>query len=633
MKAAGFNVVRVGEFAWCNFEPEEGRFEFDWLDDAIEGLYRNGIRTIIGTPTATIPAWMAAKYPHVMATHDYVSRRRFGLRKDYCVLQPDFDRLALRVVEKIARHYARDKRIIGFQTDNEFASSRCRCRCCLGHFQEFLRERYGTIARLNREYGTWFWGAVYNRFDEIDWPASDFPNPSHGLDLKRFASRVDVEHQAAQVRLLRQLAPGKFITHNLMGLFPDMDYYGLSRDLDFISWDSYPGSMTGDRFAEEALAHTVMWSMKQANFMIMEKQSGPGGWTAYAPATAPGEQSMLAWQSIARGADAISYFRWRTSISGQEQYWHGIINHDNVPRRRYREVAAMGKDVARLSKVILGTEPVREVGIYNSYEQIWATDHQVQNGDDPVRFQNIMREVSEALVLLGVDTGSFGDGQTLNGYKAVVCPPLYLTHPDLVAALTAYVKRGGHLVLTARSGVKTMNNKNLMQPLPGPLAALAGVEVEEYAVLPKGVDWGVELPQGRMQARRIREHLLVKAGTQVAGVHRGDYMDGLPAITRRAVGKGVVWYVGTLPSAADWRLLFQQILPAAKVDFRADLNAGVEIAHRSGSGRQLTFVLNHTGQQQRVRLAGTAKDLLGGRTCAGSADLAPYGVAILNKRA
>ena len=633
MKQAGFNVVRIGEFAWWNFEPEEDVFDFQWLDDAVAGLYKNGISTIIGTPTATIPAWMAKTYPHVMAIHDRVSRRPFGIRKDYCVLQPDFDRLAMRVIEQIARHYAGDKRVIGFQTDNEFSSCRCRCELCLEHFRKFLKNRYGTIARLNKEYGTWFWGAVYNSFDEIDWPAADYPNPSHGLDLKRFASAVDIEHQHKQVRLLRKLAPGKFVTHNLMGLFSEIDYYPFSKDLDFVSWDSYPGNNTENRFAEEVLAHTVMWSMKQANIMIMEKQSGPGGWTAYAPATAPGEQSMLAWQSIARGADAISYFRWRTSVSGQEQYWHGIINHDNVPRRRYREVATMGKDVARLSKTIIGTEPVRDVGIYNNYEQIWTTDHQIQNGDDPIRFNTVMREVSEALVLLGVDTGSFGDGQKLKGYKALVCPPLYLSSPELVADLTAYVRAGGHLVLTARSGVKTINNKNLMQPLPGPFAGLAGVEVDEYAVLPKDVDWKVELPQGTIKTKRVREHLLVKKGTEIVGVHRGDYMDGLPAITRRTVGKGCVWYVGTLPSAADWRVLFQMILPRAKVSFRTDIPNGVEIAHRAGDGRQLTFVLNHAGRRQTVRLARAATDLLSGKTCDESIELAPYGVAVLSGRA
>ena len=586
----------------------------------------------IGTPTATIPAWMAVKYPHVMATHDRMTRRPFGIRKDYCVLQPDFDRLAMRIVEQIARHYARDKRVIGFQTDNEFGASRCRCDVCLEHFRAFLRKRYKTIARLNKEYGSWFWGAVYNGFEEVDWPATDYPNPSHGLDLNRFASQVDIDHQLKQIRVLRKVAPGKPITHNLMGLFSKLEYYQFSRDLDFVSWDSYPGNDTQDRFSEEALAHSVMWSLKQANFLVMEKQSGPGGWTAYAPATAPGEMSMLAWQSIARGADGISYFRWRTSVSGQEQYWHGILNHDNVPRRRYREVAATGRQVARLSDAILGTVPVADVGIYNNYEQIWATEHQPQNGENPVHFGAVMREFAAALGPLGVDFGSFADGQKLSRFKLLLCPPLYLSDPKLVSALTAYVRGGGHLVLTARSGVKTVNNKNLMQPLPGPFARLAGVEVDEYAVVPANADWRVELPQGSLKTQRIREHLLPARGTEVVGVHRGDYMDGLPAMTRRRFGKGQVWYVGTLPTAPDWRTLLQTVLAEAGVGYRTDLPQGVEVARRAGKGKFLTFVLNHTGKPQCVNLSEPSLDLLTGRRGVGPLALDAYGVAVLDGR-
>jgi beta-galactosidase len=574
---------------------------------------------------------MAAKYPEVMAIHDGVSRRPFGIRKDYCVLHPDFERLAMRIVEQMARRYGRDKRVLGFQTDNEFGGSRCRCGLCLAHFRRFLRRRYRTIERLNREYGTWFWGAVYNRFDEIGWPPTDYPNPSFGLDLRRFASQVDVEHQRKQIEILRKFAPAKTVTHNLMGLFSGLDYYALCRDLDYVSWDSYPGTDTADRFSVEALAHAVMWSMKEANFLIMEKQSGPGGWTSYAPQPAPGEMSMLAWQSVARGADGISYFRWRTSISGQEQYWHGILNHDNVRRRRYYEVVGTGRKVVALSKDILGTEPAARVGIYNDYEQIWATDHQTQNADNPIRFGVVMQEFASALAPMGVDFGAFGTGPIPRRFRLALCPPLYLADPRLVSALAAYVRRGGHLVLTARSGVKTVNNKNLMRPLPGPFSALAGVEVDEYAVVPKDADWSVELPEGTIRAQRIREWLLPKRGTEVVGVHRGTYMDGRPAITRRAVGRGAVWYVGTLPAPADWQTLLRRILAGAGIGFRTDLPRGVEAARRAGGGRRLTFYLNHTGEAQTVSLPGRARDLLRGRAASGQLRLPPFGVAVLKE--
>ena len=632
MRQAGFNTVRVGEFAWCFLEPQEGQFDFAWLDEALDVLAGEGIRAIVGTPTATIPAWMAAKYPDVMLASDQGVRKRFGIRKDYCYSHPDFQRLALRIVEKVAEHFGRDRRVIAFQTDNEFGGSRCRCGLCLERFRAFLKARYRTVGRMNREHGNAFWGMMYNRFDDVAWPPEDYPNPSFNLDWKRFASDVDVQFQRRQVAILRRLAPAKPITHNYMGLYPGIDYYALAEDLDFISLDSYPGADTAGSMHAEAMGRAVTWSMKRKNFIMLEQQSGPGGWTHYAPQTAPGETAMLAWQSIARGADGVLYFRWRTSISGQEEYWHGIINHDNVPRRRYREVAELGRVLPKLARAILGTVPIAEVGVYNNYDQIWATQYQPQNRHDAATFGAVLRDVAEGLTGLGADFGAFGDGRDLRDYRLVVCPPLYLTDPALVRALAAYVRGGGHVVLTARSGAMTINNKCVMQPLPGAFAKLAGVEVEEYAAIGPDADWQVETPDGRIKAGRIREWLVPGRGTRVVGVHRGHYMDGQPAITCRNAGKGKVWYVGTLPSGPDWKVLLKTLLPQAGASFRDDLPQGVEAARRRGSGRELTFLINHTARRQVVNLAAPAKDLLTARKASDHLTLDPYAVAVLNRR-
>jgi beta-galactosidase len=632
MKAAGFNAVRVAEFAWCFFEPEEGRFDFTWLDDAIAILDKAGIKTIIGTPTATIPAWMAHRYPGVMGMDDHGRRKRFGVRKDYCLSDPDFDRLAMRITEQVARHYGRDRRVIAFQTDNEFGGNHCRCGLCLKRFQEWLKRKYRTVEALNKAWGTWFWGACYTAFDEIDWPAfHSMASPSHSLDAKRFASWLDVEHQARQIDLIRRHAPAKPVTHNAMGQYHGLDYFEIFEDLDFLSWDNYPGYETASHIGSVALSHAIMWGIQRRNFIVMEEQSGPGGWDAYNGQTAPGQTALLAWQAVARGADGISYFRWRTSISGQEQYWHGILNHDNVPRRRYQEVADTGKQFKKLEKSILGTEPEAEVGLYINYDQFWAADIQKQNGSAPVQFEEQLNSMANGLAPLGASFGAFGDRyEKLGSYKLILCPPLTLADPKLVKKLDAYVKNGGHLVLTARSGVKTLDNVNLMEPLPGPFGKLAGVEVDEYDIVPKDAAFTVEAAGYAIKAARIREHVMPRNGAQVAGVNRGGHMEGWPAMTFRAHGKGVVWYLGTLPGAEGWTILLRNILlPLADVSFREDIPTGVEVARRSGGGRTLTFFLNHTGSVQLVPVNKKAADLISGRMVSDNLKLEPYGVAVL----
>ena len=541
----------------------------------------------------------------------------------------------IRGVEQVARHYARDRRVMAFQTDNEFGGNGCRCALCRERFRAWLKARYRTIAALNKAWGTHFWGAVYGDFREIDWPAShSMASPSHQLDARRFASWLDVEHQARQVALLRRHAPGIPVTHNGMGLFPRLNYFDLFRDLDFVSWDNYPGPDTSKTFGQVALAHAVMWGQKRANFVVMEQQSGPGGWQAYQPQTAPGQTALLAWQAVARGADGISFFRWRTCTAGQEQYWHGILNHDNVPRRRYREVAAMGGQLQRLGGELLGTQPVSRVGLYYNYDQIWAAQIQPQNAAQPVDFQEQLRSLANALAPLGVPFGIGSDApESLRGFRLLVCPPLTLSDPAWVRTLAAYVRSGGHLVLTARSGVKGLSNLNLMEPLPGPFARLAGVEVDEYDAFSVETVCRIEGEGWALQARRIREHLLPKPGVRVVGVHRGGFMDGWPALTVRNLGRGAVWYLGTLPDAEGWGILLRTLLlPRAKVPFRTDIPPGVEIAERAGRGKRMTFVLNHTAEPRRVPVPPGVRDLLSGQTVAApSLSLAPYQAAILKR--
>ncbi|MBS1706449.1 MAG: beta-galactosidase [Armatimonadetes bacterium] len=623
MQQAGFNTVRMGEFAWVNFEPQQGRFEFDWLDRAISLLAEHGIQTIIGTPTATIPAWMANNYPEVMALNEHGERRRFSIRKDYCVNHPDFHRLSMRIVEEVARHYGNHPNVIAFQTDNEYGGTGCRCHNCLIEFRKFLQNRHQDIHALNQAWGTHFWGTIYGSFDEIDW-TPHAPNPSHALDQARYFSWVEERHNAQQVEFLRALAPDKPVTHNVHNFFGtmDVDFTKVLEPMDFASWDSYPGVETGETYPKDAWANALVWSMKRKNFVVMEQQSGPGGWHSFRPGVAPGEMSMLAWQSIARGADGILFFRWRTSISGQEQYWHGILNHDNVPRRRYYEVKEFGEKIHKVWTHIADTTPVEELGVYFSYDEAWAGRCQPQNAELPVHPRDISIEIFGGACRLGMNVGTFFSPEDLSRFKAVVLPTCQLENSELVAALEEWVSQGGVLVLLPRCGNKNSSHTMLMESLPGRFSNLAGIEVEEYALVPADKDWAISVGNLTLTATRVREAIIAHSAS-IIGEHRGGYMQSWPAASCNSFGSGKVWYIGTFPNPDGWQQLLQIVCPHLTLD--TTIPSGLEVARRKLGNSEIQFLLNHTDQTIPLDEKWHSHDQITGQTLT---KLNPFQVAI-----
>ena len=340
MREAKFNVVRLAEFAWVFLEPEEGRFEFGWLDEALATLGREGISAILGTPTAVMPAWVARKYPETLAMQRDGTRATWGVRKNNCFTSGAYRLLSERITRAMAEHYAKTPNVIGWQTDNEFGGPVCTCETCRGEFQDWLRAKYQTLDELNRAWGTHFWGHRYGTWGEIQvaMDGGSF-NPSLCLDWNRFVSWLNVRFQRDQVRILRKVCPTHFITHNFMGFAPDINYFDLAEDLDHVSWDNYPVWGKPDIPYDASAMADLMRGLKRKNFWIMEQTAGPGGWGSFGRNPRPGEIRKVAYQQLAHGADGQLWFRWRTCTAGREQYWHGLLGHDGKGLRRYKEAA------------------------------------------------------------------------------------------------------------------------------------------------------------------------------------------------------------------------------------------------------------------------------------------------------
>lgn len=627
MAEAGIRVVRLAEFAWSRLEPREGDFQFAWLDRALEVLSARGIRAVLGTPTAAPPPWLVERHPEILPLDADRHTLGFGARLHRCLGNATFRHYSRAITTAMAEHYGRHPAVIGWQTDNEFSGNRCYCDGCAERFRLWLQGRYGSLEALNRAWGTAFWSQEYSAWGQVPlpWRTACGPmahNPGLLLDYYRFASDTTVDFQREQVEILRARCHGQFVTHNFMGLHDGVDYYDLAADLDFVSWDNYPSSSA-------ALPHDVMRGIRRQNFWVMEEKCGHAGWNTMGPIPRPGQVRAWAWQAVGHGADAIVFFRWRSCRSGTEQFWQGILNHDARPGRRYREIAQLGAELARLGPELDGTQPRCDAAILYSYDQIWAL--QIQPQVPGFSFRLWVERYHEGLHRLGINVDVVSTGADLAGYKLVICPPLYLLDDALAARLERYAAEGGHLIVSARTGVKDEHNYARSEPLPGPLARVLGLTVEDYDAVGEGVNV-IELSDGARFKVSLWCDVLALDGARRVARYMRDFYAGQPAISVNDYGRGRAWYVGTVPEERFFRHFLGSVVDGLRLRRAAQLPKGVEAACREDERGRIIVLTNLTPQKQTVELADPCEDLFERKIVTESITMEPFGVSVLRTR-
>jgi beta-galactosidase len=637
MAEAGFNVVRLAEFAWSRLEPEEGCFQFDWLDRAIRVLAAQGLRVVLGTPTASPPPWVMESAPGLYRVREDGQTVTFGNRRSYCPTHPRYRALAGRIVTAMANHYRNHPAVIAWQIDNEFGD-RCYCAHCQDSFRHWLQKRYGSLDCLNAAWGTAFWSHTYTRWDQVPVPllTGGSPNPGLALDFARFSSDSYVDFQSQQIQILRESCPRHFITHNFMGFgYEQLNYFDLAHDLDLVSWDNYPRSQWNGSMAEQvdpfsqALNHAAMRGLKRQNFWVMEQQAGPAGWERIGPSPRPGEVRLWAYQSIAHGADGVLFFRWRTSRFGTEQFWHGLLDHDGSASRRYQEVARLGLELKQVGDLIYGSMVKSPVAMLSSYDSRFAFQLQSTHPgfSYPEHFKSIYRAFSQTG--LGVDV--VAPDSDLTPYRLVVAPALYVVPPVVAENLKKYVQEGGDLLITPRSGVKDEANAVFASPLPGPLAELAGVFVEEYDSLPEDFRPVVEFiePQlGKFETGVWCD--LLKPGTaNVIARYSSGWLDGKVAVTENSSAGGRVIYSGVYGDSDFFSSLAGYLLQPPEPPFGDGMNSGLEVAFRQQGSKRLAFLLNHAYTTLPVTIPEGFKILLGPQSSPGPHQIPALDVWIL----
>jgi len=640
MKEANMNVVRVAEFAWAKLEPAEGNYDFTWLDEAIKTLAFEGINVVMGTPTATPPKWLMDKNPEIYMKDKFGQPRGFGSRRHYCYNSPVYLVHSARIALKMAEHYAQNPHVVAWQIDNEFGcqdTGQCYCEDCLTAFKEWLKKKYGTTEALNAAWGTVFWSQTYRDWDEVILPGytvcegSDHNfhghNPGMLLDFYRFSSDSVVNYQKIQLDLIRKAATQP-ITHNMMGHFPEIDYFDLGKELDFVCWDNYPKNQWRcSDYRDVGMAHDLMRGIKDKNFWVMEQQSGPCGWSVLGDTPEPGQLRLWTYQAIAHGAEAIVYFRWRTCPFGAEVYWYGILDHDSVPRRRYHEIKQTGQELQAMSDWIVDSKVVSHAALIKSYDNLWS--HRFQPHSESFDYNNLLISYYKALANNSVNVDVTSIERDLSKYKVVFMPAFNLVQDNVQAKLEKYVSDGGTLVVTFRSGTRNWENSMRTDTLPGAFRIMSGVEVEEFDSLSHGREVKLHGSLGDGTATTWCDVLKCNGSTPLAAYGSG-YYQGSPAVTVNNYGIGKVYYVGCKLDDDTMDALVALIADTAGIApvLREKIH-GVEAVQKEKNGKRYWMLLNHNGHEVSFELEETYTDLLTGSKINGRVTLSPFGVMML----
>ena len=632
MQECGVNTVRLGEFGWALMEPREGHYDFSLFDRAIATLGRHGIKTIFGTPTAAPPKWLTHKYPEVPGVSETGQPVNDQSRRQYCYNSPIYRRFSRGIVEVLARHYRDNTNIIGWQIDNEMNNENPECfsDSCRAAFRVWLRKKYGTLNELNARWGTVFWSQIYSDWNQIDlpFPTPAYHNPALMLDYRRFISDSATDYLDDQVKILRRYRPDDFLTHN--GVFQNLNYYTFSRELDLYALDNYPTFDGSPRYSTGAMLTLVRGF--NGRFMIMEQLTGPAGQTYLLRTPQPGETRLWAMQTVAHGADGLLHFRWRAARRGAEEYWYGVLDHDNIPRARFADFKQEGSDLQKIAAQVVGSRVVSRIAAIKDFEDEWVFDHQFLTKEVNVRavFNALFQAASEQRY--NIDFVS--PAADLSGYQLVFAPQLALMDDELAGRLRRFVEQGGMLIMSAHSAIKDRDNAFTAATIPIGMTNLFGIELDSFQTYqpPSDTNKAVHFDDGDALPVNVFAEVLHPGTAQVIGRWERDYLKDTPAATEQRFGKGKAIYYGSLFNVDAARYLIKRY--AGEIGLKpllAGVPDQVEVTCRTKGGTDFYFLLNHGDSPAAVETGDGFSDVLSGEAANASLTLAPFDYRVVKR--
>ncbi|MFV0364101.1 MAG: beta-galactosidase [Suipraeoptans sp.] len=638
MQDAGIEVIRVGEFSWSLYEPEEGKLQFEWLDKAINFFGEKGISVVIGTPSATPPKWLIDKHPDILPIDELGRVKEFGTRKHYCFSNDIYRSKTRDLVRSIAKHYKDNPYVEGWQIDNELGHSdttRCYCDNCRSKFIKWLENKYGDIDILNETYGTVFWSQHYNAFSQIVIPKAgvcyDFDegtrgqNPSLLLDYYNFCSDSIISFTKESVEAIREFSKLP-CSSNLLDAAVNsetgIDYFELSKELDYVTWDNYIEFQWGRAKTETVSRdHALIRSYKKQPFWVMEQQSGPCGWSRMGSAPKPGELRLWTYQAVANGADTVVYFRWRACTFGTEQYWHGILGHDGKPNRRFEEIKRVGTEMKDISKQVGTLIPKAKVAIVKSFLTEWC--HTIFPNVEDFQYDKLLLSFYKPFYDMGISVDFIDDTECMSSYSIVIVPALAHVSDTVVENMTGYTKNGGILLTSFRSGFRSEYNTALEDTIPGPLRELTGIEVPEYdPQFQKETNVSGIFGYG---SAKLWCDIVTNIDAQELAVYTSGHYKGTPCLTV----KNNTYYLACDLDDKAMNELAKYLINQTDIEQGNTQFDNVEIVHTTDGEKDVRFVLNHNEYEVIVPLDIIGKNLFTGEEVKDHIKVGAYDLAMI----
>ncbi len=639
MKLAKMNEMTIGVFSWAELEPEEGVYDFSFMDKAFDMIEANGGKIILATPSGARPRWLAEKYPEVLRTNERREKMLFGKRHNHCYSSPVYREKVRNINRKLAERYGKRPSLYAWHISNE-VNGECHCELCRAAFIEWCRKKYNNdIELLNHEWWTTFWSHKYAEFEQIEPPSSIGETCVHGLtvDWKRFCTDQTFDFMLNEQIPIRELTPNVPTTTNLMGVFAGIDYKKLAQSVDFVSWDSYPewGAPVGDKHTgvARAFTHDSIRGLLGQNFLLMESTPSLVNWKDINKLKRPGMHLLSSLQAVAHGSDSVQYFQFRKSRGSSEKLHGAVVDHCGHENTRvFRDVKSVGDALEKIDE-ICGTEVRSDAAVIFERDTMWALDDLQGMQKKNKKYTETCINHYYPLWEKGINADVITRHDDFSKYKLIIAPMLYMCEQSVIDRLEEFVREGGVLIGTYTMAQVNENDLCHLGGFPGgKLKDVFGIWAEELDTLyPEQTNYVVS-DGVRYEAKDYCE--LIHANTaKVLARFDSDFYCGMPAATVNDYGKGKAYYLAFRDESKKYiRELTGQALDAAGVCgcINTSLPDGTTARMRECNGAKYYFVECFNSEGASITLDGEYYSMLDEKTVT-ELKFDGFGIAVLKK--